>query len=53
MQCPKCRSSGVMTEWRPSKGIDPGMREYKCPGCKKVFYASRHRPQKVQEVKSK
>ncbi len=27
-----------MTEWRPPPGIDPKMRQFKCPGCGAVFY---------------
>ena len=36
--CKVCFESVVSTEWRPSSGFDPDMREFNCPKCKKKFY---------------
>lgn len=27
-----------ITDWRPPKGLDPKMREFKCSGCGQLFY---------------
>ena len=36
--CPNCQKLAELTGWLPPKGIDPRMREYKCPDCPERFY---------------
>ena len=32
-QCPRCFDKPRLTTWKAPAGIDPDMREYKCPRC--------------------
>jgi len=38
IKCPRCLARAPITSWRPSPGIDPGMREYRCRRCGLVTY---------------
>ncbi|MBA7708046.1 hypothetical protein ES703_116933 [subsurface metagenome] len=38
IKCPRCWDRALITTWRPPRGIDPGMREYRCGRCKLVTY---------------
>ncbi len=32
-KCPRCLALAALTAWKPTKGYDPLMREYKCSHC--------------------
>ncbi|MBA7648705.1 hypothetical protein ES703_56493 [subsurface metagenome] len=38
IKCHRCLDRALITPWRPPRGIDPGMRQYKCRSCKLVVY---------------
>ena len=37
-RCKKCFIMVAMTDWRPYEGVDPRIREFKCPKCGGVIY---------------
>jgi phage FluMu protein Com len=47
-QCPKCEAHGERTNWLPDEGMDPTLREYKCPRCNEVWYLPTGRRFKVR-----
>ncbi len=39
MICPKCRNQCAKTSWRPPRGINPDLRQHRCPNCGDEYYA--------------
>jgi len=37
-QCPECLHDSQLTDWKPTDGYDPRMRQYCCLKCKTEFY---------------
>ncbi len=38
IKCPRCWIRALITSYRPPRGIDPGMRQYRCRRCGLVIY---------------
>lgn len=59
--CPLCKrwnagkerwefKPGKETDWRPTPGTDPRMRQFTCTGCKGIFYQCISRRKAVTEA---
>lgn len=40
IKCAHCRGPAYMTDWRPKRGLDPILREFRCKYRRRVTYAS-------------
>ncbi len=59
--CYKCQEPAEPTSWKSEKGLEPFLRQFKCPKCGHVFYlviksaqqlmAVSHRVTRLQELK--
>ncbi len=39
MICPKCLNPCIKTDWKPSRGLNPELRQHRCPNCGDEYYA--------------
>lgn len=52
MRCPKhCLTLMELTDWEPPKGLDPELREFRCPRCGTRLYEIPRGRENNQEVK--
>ncbi len=38
MQCRRCKTKMEISSWFPEEGLDPHLREFRCPECKATEY---------------
>lgn len=36
--CLECKTEAEPTEWKPTPGLDPCMRQFECPNCHRKFF---------------
>lgn len=51
MKCPDCRTKMELTDWSPQPGIDPQMRQFRCPLCGETAYKVPKEAETLEEVK--
>ena len=39
IRCKYCGALAEITNWQPGRGLDPNMRQFLCPLCKRLTYA--------------
>jgi len=52
MRCPDCENSMAITDWKPSPGLEPKLRQFKCPKCGETVYKISRGFEAQQEVKA-
>lgn len=44
-KCSRCGARGYVTDWRPERGLDHRLRQFKCGCCSTEFITLVHNPE--------
>ena len=50
MFCMRCLNEAQRTDWKPPRGYNPDLVEYKCGNCGHVSYMRRHQHHKAEDA---